>query len=359
VGLLLVLWQGAQPLKGFAQGEQLNSSLQLGLDASLIGASDQPTTYDFSHPEVVLQLSRRKAMTAENYVRQFLSKNEEISAKELDRFSRLEFISAVLRSEDPEKWGKLADLWQKDEQLKDSIRRSNAGFAYMSRYCGLDWRGHWGRFQTAIDVDPYQHALSCARLRNLTISIPRLQQAAGSCSLIAGDLPIGLDFWKTTLNYHPNQTFRIAPLVGEWLDAEDLAAVLPESQLARTMLTRVLLQSNETADVGRQLLQQLDLPSLKLESETVRDWELVVWLSGHLDLDEETIEGLRRIAALQPMDKRIRVRLAKALEAAGDLDEAILQLEQASRRSTLNTADERYLMELKRKSKPPISTNAP
>lgn len=353
VGFLVMLWQGAIPLRGFAQGERLNALIRSGQEEPIRDRRLETANYDISHPEVLLQLARRKVSAAEFYLQQLPFWDEEVPPSQRERFSRLEFVSAVLRSDDLEFWGDFTEKWKSDQKLLQSIEVAHRGFDHMSRHCVFDWRGHWGLFQTSTEPDPLKLALCCARLRELTVSIPKLQQAVASCSLIAGDRRIGLDFWKTSLANHPKHTHRVASLVGPWLDAEDITFILPDSEIAKTMLVRSLHQRSEAAPMFESLVEQLNLAALIQEAETVDEWDLVVWLASLQDNSEQYIAGLKRIALLRPMDKAVRVRLARALEASGEIEEAIALLEQASRRSLLNAADERYLIQLKQ-ANPPI-----
>jgi tetratricopeptide (TPR) repeat protein len=347
--MLGLIWQGTVPLRGFAQGERLNKSLQSGMSEIPNVSLADGETLDLAHPEVLLQLARIKVNAIEAYVRQLTFWKEEDLPLPLDRLTRLEFLTALLRSEDEKSWGNFVELIRADSKVENSISAANTGFATMSGYCVYDWRGHWGSFQTTLESDPIKHALRCARLRNLTISMPRLQQSVASCSLIAGERVIGLDFWKTTLAHHPKQTYRIANLAEIWLDADDLKQVLPNSAIAKTILIRSLSQRADQTSIVEQLASNLDINDLQSEAQTVDEWDLVVWLASFQGRNDEFIAGLRTLSAMRPMDKSVRVKLAKALESTGEIEEAIAQLEQASRRSLLNASEEAYLIQLREK----------
>ncbi|MBX3423861.1 MAG: O-antigen ligase family protein [Pirellulaceae bacterium] len=346
-GLVALMWQGWKPLTGFAQSEPLEMQWSSIDSTQLDTAYSQSSSLDAGHPEVVLQLSRLKVAATEAYLKQSTLWPDSIAPDQRNQLSRQEFVTAVLRTKQPNFLPELAGQWTDNPGLAESVSASRAGFELASRHCVFDWRGHWGIFQSTIQVDPVKHALTCARLKLLTHSIPRMQQAVGTCSLIAGDRLMGLDFWRSTLFYHPDQAHRSAALLDGLIDATELMSILPASQLARAALIRVLQDKPNESQVALEMLGKLDIAVLKDELRTDLDWELMAWVAQQLEDEHGYIAALEKVAALRPLDKYVRFRLAKALQAQGDIEEAIRQMEQASRRSSLSVTEQLYLQQLR------------
>ncbi len=355
MGLLASLWQGAGPLLGFAQAEKISSPFWSNTRASLTIPGLPQIQDDLSHPEVVLQLARHKVIAAEEYVHDQVSWPADVPPEQRDRLSRMEFVSSIIRSSQPEQLEGLKAKWENDKQLSQAIESSRKGFEYMARFCPLDWRGHWGLLQTSSSSTPLRRALTCARLKRLTISLPLMQQAVGTCELLAGDRAIGMDFWKESLGHHPKQANRIAVLVDTWLDKEDLLQILPNSEIPKVILIRALVNDPKTRTMGEEFLSELELAKLRSEATNETEWDLVVWVSQMRNDSDLLIDALRKVANFRPMDKAVRVRLAEALESIGSIDEAIRLMEQASRRTVLDSSDEALLLRLRQAKTPPLT----
>lgn len=349
IGLVIVLWQGAGPLSGFAQAEKIESEDWNSRIESALAAKLLPAALDVNHPEVALQLAKRMVTTTEQYLEAATRWPDEITAKDRAQFSRLEFANALLRSTDNQQWASLIDQWNADQRLHSAIRSASEGFVHSTRLSPYDWRGHWGQYQTQVDTEVTTQALRAARLQILTHSMPQLQQAAGTCELLAGNKNMGVEFWRDSLKYHPEQTYRLVPLVGVALDADTLEQVLPQAAIPRTVLSRRLMERKETRQVGQKLLEAIDVAAATAEAESEFHWAAVAWLTQQRGETEAYIDSLRKLSTLRPMDKSVRIRLAEMLESVGDIEEAIQQVEQANRRTLLTPSEERLLERLKEK----------
>jgi len=357
VSLLALLWQGYFPLGGFAQAERLASD-----DESVsyvTSSSPKKHSLDMSHSEVVLQLTRNKVTALENYLRSATPWPEAIGEDQRGFHSQLEYATSVMRSKDLKRspdgpiWEKLANSWLTDETLKMQVDLCRQSFAYCSRTASShDWRSQWGIFQTTLQSQPYHQALVCARLKLLTNSMPQLQQSLGTCCLIAGDRAIGLDLWKGSLRNFKMHSSNLAPLLGSYISDSDLKSILPQSRLAVIGIARALAKLSAFT-TSQEVMVDLDLAGIEHEAKSFYDWNLLVWVAQQKGNDELYIRALQQVADLAPMDKAVRVRLAKAHEAAGRIDEALRQLEQASRRTNLDVDEQTYLRELKLRSAPP------
>jgi len=349
MGLAIVLWQGARPLSGFAQAERIESQDWSSRIESAFAAHLLPESPDLNHPEVTLQLAKRVVKTTEEYLQDLTQWPEEISSRDRAEFSRMEFASSLLRSPEQDRWAGLVRQWAADERLAKAIQAASIGFASCTQDCLYDWRGHWGQFQTRVGSDAMTHALNCARLQLLTKSMPQMQQAAGTCELLAGNPTIGIHFWKTSLAIHPEQTFRVSALVGTVLDDAALESILPETQIPRAVLCRTLMQRTETRESGQQLLEKVQVDAAIAEAESEFEWNVVAWLAQQTGETNGYIEALRKLAIFRPMDKSVRIKLAETLESVGAIEEAIQQVEQANRRSLLSPAEELLLERLREK----------
>lgn len=357
VSLLALLWQGYFPLMGFAQAEKLATDED---SVSFLDSSyERKETLDTSHSEVVLQLARNKVTAIENYLRSVTPWPEAIGEDQRGFHSQLEYATSVMRSKDLMRspdgpiWEQLANIWRTDETLKSQIDLCRQSFAFCSQTASShDWRSQWGIFQTTLEPQPYHQALVCARLKLLTNSMPQLQQSLGTCCLIAGERDIGLDFWKISLSNFKMHSSNLAPLLGSYISDADLKSILPQSRLAVVGIARALAKLSEFT-TSQEVIRNLDLVGIEQEAKSFQDWNLLVWVAQQKGNDDLYIRALQQVADLAPMDKAVRVRLAKAHEAAGRIDEALRQLEQASRRTNLDVDEQTYLRELKLRSSPP------
>jgi thioredoxin-like negative regulator of GroEL len=144
----------------------------------------------------------------------------------------------------------------------------------------------------------------------------------------------------------------LAPLLGSYISDSDLKSILPQSRLAVIGIARALAKLSAFT-TSQEVMVDLDLAGIEHEAKSFYDWNLLVWVAQQKGNDELYIRALQQVADLAPMDKAVRVRLAKAHEAAGRIDEALRQLEQASRRTNLDVDEQTYLRELKLRSAPP------
>lgn len=345
--LACLLWQGATPLAGFAQAERIESVHWDGQAQSVFASSIVPKTVDFGHPEVVLQLARQKGRALEEHLENTTRWPEDITAQNRKNFSRLEFAASIIRSADSQRWVSLQQQWNDDSRLLAALEAASNGYQFSTKHCLYDWRANWGQYQTETRQQKMIHALICARLQMLTQSMPSLQQAIGTCELLAGNPAIGMNYWKTCLANHPNQTFKLAPLVGSVLDFEQLVAIIPEGQIPKAVLCRSLVNRQETIEIGQRLLDQIDVSHAISEADTEFDWNVIVWLTKSREDSRDYILALRKLAILKPMDKAVRIQLAEALESIGEIEEAIQNVEQANRRATLSPSEEQLLRRLR------------
>lgn len=355
IGLLTLLWQGYLPLRGFAQAENLS----LSESAQAIGRK-QPVTaldqLDLTHSEVVMQLSKRKVVTIESYLQLATRWPDSIGKEQKEAYSQLEYAASIMRSDDLKRstdsqaWQELAEAWNKNDALIQQIDACRESFRYsLKSASNLDWRSHWAILQTTIEPSLYSQALSYARLKLLTKSMPTLQQSTATCCLIAGERNIGLDILKTSLSHFPMQAENLTPLIGSYLDIDELHLVLPDSQIPYAGLAWNLSKKGNSKASSR-ILDRLDLTNLIAEAQTLYDWQLAAWATRLRGGRELNIQALQHVADLSPMDKAVRMQLAKAHEAAGRLGEALMQMEQASRRTTLDAVEQAYLRKLKQAS---------
>lgn len=351
--LAVSLWQGAGPLIGFAQAERLEAEDWESSPQSAIVGKLLPTKVGLDHPEVVLQLAKQKCTAIESRLLNSVNWPDDVSPKEKADYSRLEFVNAIIRSPEENRRAKLKKQWQSDQALIASMAAAAIGFEFSTRHSLYDWRGHWGQFQTRSDSNKFAHALMCARLQILTNSMPSMQQAVGTCELLAQNRTIGLHYWKSCLANHPEQTFKVAVLVGNFLEYEEVASIVPDGEIPKAVLCRTLLQSDTTREIGQRLLDKIEIPAAIEEAVTEFDWNVVVWLAQSRGHTEGYILGLRRLAGLKPMDKNVRVRLAESLESIGAFEEAIQMLEQANRRTVLSPSEEVLLGRLRSRGNPP------
>jgi hypothetical protein len=354
-GLLALLLQGYLPLRGFAQAEKLSlsDSTQAVNPKPLEIATDE---LDLTHSEVIMQLSKRKVEAIESYLQLATRWPDSLGKEQKESYSQLEYAASIMRSNDLKRstdsqaWQELAEAWNKDDALTRQIDACRESFRYsLKSASNLDWRSHWAILQTTIEPSLYSQALSYARLKLLTKSMPTLQQSTATCCLIAGERNIGLDFWKTSLSHFPMQAENLAPLIGSYLDIDELHLVLPESQIPYAGLAWNLNKKGNYK-TSNQILDRLDLTNLIAEAQTLYDWQLAAWVTRVRGDREIHIQALQHVADLSPMDKTVRMQLAKAHEASGRLGEALMQMEQASRRTTLDADEQAYLLKLKQAS---------
>lgn len=163
---------------------------------------------------------------------------------------------------------------------------------------------------------------------------------------------MGVEAWRSAVARDPTRAFGLSSLVGKFLSIEDVLEILPEHPIALAQLCRSLSAQESLKDTAIDLLRQLDQSRLFDSARNINDWEIAAWVTDSLGNSEGHEAALVKLASLKPFDVEIRYRLARLLEERGQIPEAIKQLEQAARRTSLPPQVQGYLMQLRKKKAP-------
>jgi O-antigen ligase len=355
--LLVVGWNGRSSILGFAQAEKIarwyksaEPQTPKSLDSKDPRLQEFPLeNLDFSHPEVVLELSRGRLLELERLVRSLPNWPKTLSEPERRQLSNAELISAVIRSSpaSPE-WEARKAFYLSFPWITERLKACNAGFQFASKSCRLDWRAAWGRFQSQTQKTPAPDIINWSRLNLVSRTVFNMQEVMGTCCIIAGEREMGIKSWKDAIVGDPKRASSLSGMLGVLLNADDVLSILPDNPIAKAQLCRAMFSRESGKSIAADLLENLNSERLIEAARDSSDWELVAWLSDKRDDQEGLAVALSKLADLRPFDVQIRYQLALVYEKLGRIPEAIKQLEQAARRANLPVQVQNYLSELRK-----------
>jgi O-antigen ligase len=361
--LLLVLRLGHHELQGFVQASQIQK-IHLQQRSQIepkvlvtrpflpgVLSTVQPTELNLAHPEVLLEITKIKCLDIETQVRQLANWPVHLPIAEQKQLSSIEFISAILRSNSSsEKWLQWREFFLGHPTLEKEIDACYKSFCFGSKSCPIDWRFAWGRFQTQPKLPSSATTLNWYTANRLCRTVFNTQEVMGTCSLIAGDRKLGIRSWRDVVAANSKSSAKLAALIGNILTVEEILEILPSDPYATAHLAKSLSVDPQMKDTSGKLIDSSDLARFADLATTAEDWDLTAWVAEQQSNDEVYLASLQKIALLLPYDVPARVRLAKKLVEKGELQEAIRQLEQAARRTTLGRDTQQLLDELKKKA---------
>lgn len=346
---------GHQSLVGFGQAEaiarHLDHSKQENANAEGLASVFEPSSkkLDYSHPEVVLQLARLRVHELELQLRGLRDWPPELTPQQRKQYSSPEFVAAVLRStRDDQPWQSFRNFFRQHEFIAAQLKVYHQSFQFANAACPLDWRSNWGLFQTMTDNDETYSAVLWSKVDTVCSTVFDVQEITGTCNLIAGNKRIGIRAWNNALRGKPSISAKLATLVGNLLEEQDLIQIMPQHPLSVARLAKSLYPNRKEA--SEKLLSGVDIAKLREACQAADDWDVAAWIGEQRSDEELQNEALNKIADLQPFDLGIRLRLAKFYQQRGKLDEAVRTLEQASRRTTLPPDVQAYLKSLQERA---------
>ncbi len=349
--VVAIMAQGVTPLLGFAAAEPIEWRMKYlgGYEANrdlLDRYLEAPRTE--TTPELSLQIARVRQAQAERLVLDSSRWPAELPTEIRAAFSEADKISAAFRGAPAGTLSELKDIASADESVLPALRRSAVEGAQAVSACPHDWRASWaiargdcGQLSTTERAENY------ARLVLLTYHYPQLRQKLGTVAFWAGERSIGLDVWRRLIAATPGQAVQIAELVGTHVSLSELNQVLPKSPWIRIRVAQRLVANKNP--LAQEFTESLDLAPLQWTANSLTQWKLLVWAASHSGSAEIEIRALTRIAELAPTDHQTRHRLARLLENADKLEDAIHWMEQAVRRSRSIPQYVEYLEHLKKK----------
>ncbi len=354
---MLAIFIGMNSLSGFCQSEDI--ARELAKAKKSVAQTPQPAsqetqfssitkTLDLKHPEVVFQLARVRLFELEQHIQQFDRWPSNLTAQQRKQLSSPEFVASVLRSKrTDEPWNSLRRLFESDPEIRRRLQTLHEAFRYQSRFHSLDWRSSWGLFQTNVQQDPAQSSFVWAKADFLGGSVFNVRQTAATCLLIAGDHQMGIHGWKNAISDQPRAVSELGNLLGNLLTEEEISQIVPNHPIAIARMAKSIHATRQETSLA--LLDSISVVDLRNSCSSVEEWELAAWVAQQTNQDELLFDALSKIASVLPFDVSIRLRLARFHEEHENLEEAVRILEQAGRRTTLNSETQTYLESLKKR----------
>lgn len=227
--------------------------------------------------------------------------------------------------------------------------------------CCFDWRSGLGVIRSDLNWFAAQtRSRNYARLLQTTGQSSVTPASIGAAALLAGEKKVGYRFLHEYLGRIPSQ---VVPISSSFISqlppntppaevVRELQRILPESLLSHVEVAEDFSRKPGLEAVSVELSSNIALKDLlsqaeriPFEKQSTKTWLLVAWLAKVRGDAEAEIAAMHNAVGADRMNHALRFNYAQLLLANGRKEEAIVEVEKASRQSRETRLYEKFLNE--------------
>ena len=218
--------------------------------------------------------------------------------------------------------------------------------------CPMDWRASWGLLRSDLGkMTAHDRRRNYARILLTCRNNQGVLQASGTHALMIGEGAAGTEIWRQLLPVSWRARSQVVRLVGRFLTAEQLVAILPNDPMQRIEIAKLANLGGDDK-TSKAILEATNLEKAFAAARFAADWPQVAWCAAQKDNLDREIDAWEQAVISDAYNPQLIYSLALALQRADRMPEARHQVDDALDRFHDNASFQPLFKSLKKELTP-------